>query len=154
MSVVTTVGILMILAFSLMTFANLRRAKVDHKYILIFGVAGLCAGTLCVFNTPLTEISFGTFGSVRTSAERASASADAIAEIGRKVQGIEKSVAEKNEEALKKLKALSSTLQNASASVKDLESVSEFVTTLAAALAEDRPAFDRLEKWADDPRHS
>ena len=150
MSVIGIFGVALIIVFACASLYWFAGARPNANYILFLTFAAFVVGMICIFNTPITEISFGKFGSIKTSVERASASADAVARVEAKVEGVAKAVDEKNVIAEKKLSAVEQTLQKASTAVANLNALEDFTSTVIAAQSDDRRAFDKLEKWAKD----
>jgi hypothetical protein len=82
------------------------------------------------------------------AAERASTLM--IEQITPEVARFKTEVAKKNEIAEEKLKTLDNSIAKASATLGELESVTEYTKTVVAAQNDDRKAFDKLKEWSED----
>ena len=140
----------------------------SHK----FGVITVCliavfAGLVLILNERITEITVKGVGSISASAEQAQTDAEAISQVktrvetqsatvdlvadkATKAQELSEEVAKQNKKAEEKLATLDSAIGKAKNSLEELESTTEFTTTVVAAQNDDRDAFDQLEKWAKD----
>lgn len=164
MSIASYFGVVLVLASSglLLWWAN--QARPNLKYVARLTFFLITAGVLLVFNTPVTEISFGKIASIKTSASRAATSAKnaagdaaAIADLRAKIQTqaeTVKKVSDQASEANRKTDVIDKLVTKATDGFKTIQSTVDLTSLLARAGSDDRKAFDdliRISQETDNP---
>jgi hypothetical protein len=138
--------------------------------VLLSGLLAISTGIYLYVQGRPAEVAGHDTGSLKTAAERAMRDAKEIGEIRRRIeaqsatvalvvrqaveaQKMSNELALKNELVEKKIINVDETLEKANRALTELHQISEFITTVVAALNDDRKAFDQLRVWADNKSH-
>lgn len=167
MEIYRILGIILIFAPIVGTLAWVL-SKGTHKVFLV-SFTGVCGffGLVLVLSDRISEITITGVGTVKTAAERATASADAIARLrerlesqgatveaiageARKATELSNLAAKQTTEAEQKLKRLDEAIDDASNLLVKIKMESDFISTVVAAQNDDRVAYDRLRKIEKD----
>lgn len=121
----------------------------------IFGFMAF-AGLLLLLNERVTEVSFGKLGTIKAAAQQAVAEANEITEIRKRIENQSATVdlvAKQASESKALSEQLAQTLDVANKKLVELQEVTGFAVTVAAAQSDDRAAFDRLKAIGDTKDH-
>jgi apolipoprotein N-acyltransferase len=87
---------------------------------------------------------------LKNRVESQSATVDLVAQEASNAKALSEEVANKNQQAEKKLTILNEAIKKANETLTDLNLTSEFTLTVSAAQNDDRKAFDKLKEWSED----
>ena len=127
----------------------------------------LIIGVVVLLGDRVTEFNLGKIGSIKAAAKQAQIDASEVAAIREKVENqravidvvakeasegkkLYETLSAENKQAEEKIASLKSTVENASQELTKLQTLSEFNSTVVAAQSDDRRAYDKLLRWAND----
>lgn len=91
-----------------------------------------------------------TIADLRDRVENQSATVDLVAKQASSAKALSEAVEEQNSRARQKLDTLDKAIEDAAATLAHVKSEADFIQTVEAAQNDDRNAFDKLEKLAED----
>jgi hypothetical protein len=161
------IGLHIILLSIYFAFLWIVTKRTNNKAVIAVTIVAVTTGLALIIHDRITELTVRGVGTIKAAAVRAisdaksvadlkereenqSATVDLVAGQASKAKEVSEEVAEQNKRAEQKLGALDNAINKATATLGELKSAAEFTMTVVAAQNDDRTAFDKLRKWADD----
>jgi hypothetical protein len=160
-------GLVLIAASIIISLLWVMKRKEAHKSVVTVCFLTVFTGLALILNDRITELTFPGVGTIKAATEQATADAKTIADLKTRVENqsatvdlvatqaasakaLSEQVVEQNKLAAQKLDTLDKAIKQADAALSDIKSAAEFIQTVVAAQNDDRNAFDRLEKLAQE----
>ncbi len=143
----------------------------NHKGALFFlCLIAVFVGLVLFFQDRVTELTVKGVGTIKAVTQQIQSDAKAVAELKERVENqsatvdliakeaskaktISEEVAGKNKLAEEKLDTLNKAIAKVNDTITDIDAETEFIKTVIAAQNDDREAFDKLKKWAEEKDH-
>jgi len=161
------IGVLLISVALIITFWWVAGEHPNKKWAFAVCLVAVFGGAFLVLQERVTELTVKGIGTIKSAAEQASAGANAITDLKKRVEHqsatidliakdaadakqLVNDLSEKNSKAEEKLSQLDRAIKEGHLAVKELQSYTNFNSTVLAARNDNRRAYDKLWTWAED----